>query len=119
MSRSGSRSITPARYHASRCWTASRSANTCPGSPPNSPLTGGIGSSTLSQILPSGYRLRPPLLVLWSQRDDLEDLYGDPLAIWREWASDVRGHGIDSGHHIAEEAPDALAASLGDFFSSR
>jgi haloacetate dehalogenase len=66
----------------------------------------------------AGNRLRPPLLVLWSQRDDLEDLYGDPLAIWREWASDVRGHGIDSGHHTAEEAPDALAASLGDFFSS-
>jgi haloacetate dehalogenase len=67
----------------------------------------------------AGNRLRPPLLVLWSQRDDLEDLYGDPLAIWREWASDVRGHGIDSGHHMAEEAPDALATSLGDFFSRR
>jgi len=64
-------------------------------------------------------RLRPPLLVLWSQRDDLEDLYGDPLAIWRDWASDVRGHGIDSGHHMAAEAPNALAASLGDFFSSK
>jgi haloacetate dehalogenase len=65
----------------------------------------------------AGNCLRPPLLVLWSQRDDLEDLYGDPLAIWRDWASNVRGHGIDSGHHMAEEAPGALAASLGDFFS--
>ena len=26
-------------------------------------------------------------------RDDLEDLYGDPLAIWRAWAPDLRGHG--------------------------
>jgi haloacetate dehalogenase len=66
----------------------------------------------------AGNRLRSPLLVLWSQRDDLEDLYGDPLAIWRDWASDVRGHGIESGHHMAEEAPSALAASLGDFFSA-
>ena len=32
------------------------------------------------------------------------------------WAGDLRGHGIDSGHHVAEEAPDALAAALGDFF---
>jgi len=67
----------------------------------------------------AGQRLRSPLLVLWSERDDLEDLYGDPLVIWRNWADDVRGHSIDSGHHMAEEAPDALAGSLGDFFSSR
>jgi haloacetate dehalogenase len=64
----------------------------------------------------AGRRVEPPLLVLWSKRDDLEDLYGDPLAIWRTWAGDVRSHGIDSGHHMAEEAPEALAAALGDFF---
>jgi haloacetate dehalogenase len=64
----------------------------------------------------AGRRVTPPLLVLWSKRDDLEALYGDPLAIWRTWADDVRGHSIDSGHHMAEEAPEALAASLGDFF---
>ncbi|GAA3017487.1 alpha/beta hydrolase [Streptosporangium longisporum] len=64
----------------------------------------------------AGVRLRCPVLALWSLRDDLEDLYGDPLEIWRDWAADLRGHGIDSGHHVAEEAPDALAAALGDFF---
>jgi haloacetate dehalogenase len=67
----------------------------------------------------AGNRLRMPLLVLWSQRDDLEDLYGDPLVIWRDWADDVRGYSIDSGHHMTEEAPDALADLLGNFFSSR
>jgi len=65
----------------------------------------------------AGRRLEMPLLVLWSTRDDLEDLYGDPVTIWDAWAGDVRGHGIDSGHHMAEEAPQALAASLGDFFA--
>jgi haloacetate dehalogenase len=55
--------------------------------------------------------------VLWSKRDDIEALYGDPLTIWRTSADDVRGHGIDSGPHMAEEAPEAPAASLGDFFS--
>ncbi|MBW4716761.1 alpha/beta fold hydrolase [Saccharothrix obliqua] len=64
----------------------------------------------------AGVRLRCPTLVLWSLRDDLEDLYGDPLAIWRDWADDVRGHGIDSGHHVAEEAPEALADALAGFF---
>jgi haloacetate dehalogenase len=65
-----------------------------------------------------GRRLEIPLLVLWSLRDDLEELYGDPLTIWRDWAIDVRGHGIDSAHHMAEEAPDALADSLCRFFAA-
>ena len=59
-----------------------------------------------------GRRLEMPLLVLWSLRDDLEELYGDPLEIWARWAHNVQGHGIDSGHHMAEEAPEALAAAL-------
>jgi haloacetate dehalogenase len=67
----------------------------------------------------AGRRLQMPLLVLWSRRDDLEDFYGDPLVIWRDWADDVGGRGIDSGHHMAEEAPDSLSASLGDFFAGR
>jgi haloacetate dehalogenase len=66
----------------------------------------------------AGHRITCPLLVLWSLRDDLEELYGNPLDIWADWALDVRGHGIDSGHHMAEEAPDALLAALGGFFSS-
>ncbi|MEU6389671.1 alpha/beta hydrolase [Streptomyces sp. NPDC046939] len=63
----------------------------------------------------AGRRLTCPTLTLWSLRDDLEDLYGDPLAIWRRWADDVTGHGIDSGHHVAEEAPEELAKALIDF----
>ncbi|MFI6787487.1 alpha/beta fold hydrolase [Nonomuraea sp. NPDC050383] len=63
----------------------------------------------------AGARLRCPALVLWSVRDDLEDLYGDPLALWRGWAGDLRGHGVDSGHHMAEEAPAELAAALTAF----
>jgi len=67
----------------------------------------------------AGRTLPMPLLVLWSLRDDLEELYGDPLAIWRDWADDVDGYGIDSGHHVAEEAPDALASALTRFFQPR
>lgn len=65
----------------------------------------------------AGRRLQQPLLVLWSTRDDLEDLYGDPLVIWRHWANDVTGHGVDSGHHVAELAPDDLATALGSFLA--
>jgi haloacetate dehalogenase len=48
----------------------------------------------------------------------MEDLYGDPLSIWRDWADDVKGQSVDSGHHIAEEAPAELAALLSDFFAA-
>jgi haloacetate dehalogenase len=64
----------------------------------------------------AGRRIISPTLVLWSSRDDMETLYGDVVAVWRDWAIDVRGHAIDSGHHMAEEAPDALASVLTAFF---
>jgi haloacetate dehalogenase len=62
--------------------------------------------------------VRCPTLIAWSVHDDLEDLWGDPVAIWRGWADDVRGATIDSGHHMAEEAPEQLAAVLVGFFSA-
>jgi haloacetate dehalogenase len=67
----------------------------------------------------AGRRVSCPTLIAWSIHDDLEELWGDPVAIWREWAGDVRGATIDSGHHMAEEAPEQLAAVLGGFFSAR
>lgn len=65
----------------------------------------------------AGRRIEQPLLVLWSTRDDLEDLYGDPLSIWQDWADNVTGRGIDSGHHVAEQAPDQLTKALTDFLA--
>jgi haloacetate dehalogenase len=63
----------------------------------------------------AGRRIGCPTLVLWSRHDDLQSLYGDVLGIWRAWAADVRGGEIDSGHHMAEEAPEQLAGALRDF----
>ncbi|MFB9684303.1 alpha/beta fold hydrolase [Amycolatopsis plumensis] len=64
----------------------------------------------------AGRRITCPALVLWSSDDDMADLYGDVLAVWRPWTTDLRGHAIASGHHVAEENPEALAAALGEFF---
>jgi haloacetate dehalogenase len=63
----------------------------------------------------AGRRVSCPALFLWSTRDDMEELYGDPLEVWRPWAQDVQGGRIDSGHHMAEEAPEELAAALRRF----
>ena len=50
---------------------------------------------------------------LVARSDDLEELHGDPVEIWREWATGpLEGVRIDSGHHMAEEAPDELASAL-------
>ncbi|MET8308828.1 alpha/beta hydrolase [Micromonospora sp. NPDC005173] len=63
----------------------------------------------------AGRKIGCPVLFVWAERDDMVDLHGDPATIWREWADDVRAASIDSGHHMAEEAPEALAAVLADF----
>jgi haloacetate dehalogenase len=65
----------------------------------------------------AGRRIECPVLVLWATEDDMEDLYGDPLEVWSAWADDLRGAPIESGHHIAEEAPEALAAELLTFLA--
>ena len=36
--------------------------------------------------------------------------------IWRDWADDVRGGGIDSGHYLPEEAPEETWSELRSFF---
>ncbi|MBF9131740.1 alpha/beta hydrolase [Plantactinospora sp. S1510] len=63
----------------------------------------------------AGRRIRCPVLFGWSTRDDMVKLYGDPAAIWRNWADEVHTVEIDSGHHMAEEAPVQLAGALLDF----
>ncbi len=63
----------------------------------------------------NGHRLQCPVLFVRAANDDLAELYDDPLAIWRSWADDARGQTLPCGHHMAEEAPDELAALLLDF----
>jgi haloacetate dehalogenase len=41
----------------------------------------------------------------------------DPLAVWKEWANDVQGEGIESSHMLAEEAPEATYQALRRFFN--
>jgi haloacetate dehalogenase len=60
----------------------------------------------------AGRTVSCPVLVVWSLRDDLATLYDDIPGIWRRWADDLRTGTVDSGHHMAEEAPDALASHL-------
>ena len=60
----------------------------------------------------AGRTISCPTRVLWTTRDDMEALYGDVLAVWRPWATDLSGGPIQSGHHAAEEAPGPLAEQI-------
>jgi len=61
-------------------------------------------------------RIECPVLVLWGKQGQLEAWY-DVRSIWRDWANDVSGQAIDSGHYLAEEAPDQTFAALRSFFA--
>lgn len=64
-----------------------------------------------------GRRIACPSMLLESAHDDL-DIHGDPAAIWQPWlARPLEHHVIDSGHHQAEEAPQAVAEALAAFLS--
>lgn len=62
-------------------------------------------------------RIGCPLLVLWGTQGALARWY-DVLAVWRDWATDVRGGALECGHYLPEEAPDATLAELRAFFQT-
>ena len=63
----------------------------------------------------AGRRIKCPVLVLWALRGGLPRFYDDVLGVWRPWAQDVRGAGVDATHFLAEDAPEATADHLLSF----
>ena len=59
----------------------------------------------------AGQRVECPVLVLWGTQS-----LADPLGVWRQYAPDVRGDALPTGHFLPEEAPDLVTAALRDFF---
>jgi haloacetate dehalogenase len=67
----------------------------------------------------AGAKIACPLLVLWGSKGKIGKWY-DPLAIWRQYcAVQVTGGPVDSGHYLAEEAPEEVLERFGAFFSLR
>ena len=65
-----------------------------------------------------GRLIECPVLALWGTRGALGLLYGDVLAVWRAWASDVRGRAIEASHFLVEDRPGEVAQELAAFFES-
>jgi haloacetate dehalogenase len=58
-------------------------------------------------------KIECPMLALWGQRPGAPPR--DLLPVWREWATDVRGGSVNSGHFLAEENPGETRKLLGEF----
>lgn len=72
------------------------------------------------QIRAEGGQIDCPTLVAWSRYDDMADLYADPAAVWKPWCRlPVQSAVIESGHHMAEEAPEQLADVLLAFLAEQ
>lgn len=56
-----------------------------------------------------------PLLALWSARGALPRWYGDVLDVWRPWARDVTGSGLDASHFLVEDQPEQVADLVAGF----
>ena len=65
----------------------------------------------------AGRQIRCPVLVLWAARGGLVRFYHDVIAVWRPWAPDARGEGIDATHFLAEDRPAEIAAALLTFMN--
>jgi haloacetate dehalogenase len=55
-----------------------------------------------------------PLFALWSEKGYVGRHY-NPVEIWRDYATDVRGQSLPCGHYLAEEMPDETYAVLRAF----
>jgi len=65
----------------------------------------------------AGRTIAAPTLVMWGSRSHTGMFYGgNQLSIWREAAANVIGGPLDTGHYLAEEAPQAVIEAFERFF---
>jgi haloacetate dehalogenase len=64
----------------------------------------------------AGKKIQCPLLALWGE-SGIPSKGTNPLEIWKNWAVNVSGGPIKSGHFLAEENPADTAQAMLKFFS--
>jgi haloacetate dehalogenase len=68
------------------------------------------------ESITAGQKIESPVLALWGSQAFVGRNY-EPVSIWEQYASDVRGAALPTGHFLPEEAPDLVSAALRDFLS--
>ena len=67
----------------------------------------------------AGKKIACPVQALWGTGGLTANAGIDTLACWRDWAPDLRGLAIESGHYLPEENPAATTRALLDFFGGK
>jgi haloacetate dehalogenase len=62
----------------------------------------------------AGQKVECPVLLLWGEHSNVGRSF-EPLGVWQQYAADVRGNALPTGHFLAEEAPGLVSAALRDF----
>jgi haloacetate dehalogenase len=65
----------------------------------------------------AGKKITIPMLALWGNAG-IAQAAATPLDIWKQWATNVVGMPVDSGHFLTEENPDVTAKALREFFAA-
>ncbi|WP_342592025.1 alpha/beta hydrolase [Jiella sonneratiae] len=63
-------------------------------------------------------KLACPVLVLWGSNSHCGRHF-KPIEAWGEWADDLRGYAIPTGHYPAEHRPDLVEPAFRAFFTGR
>ncbi|MCK1737345.1 alpha/beta hydrolase [Bradyrhizobium sp. 138] len=63
----------------------------------------------------AGKKITIPMLALWGNAG-VAQAAATPLDTWQQWATNVVGMPVDSGHFLTEENPDVTASALREFF---
>src|SRR3546814_10674052 len=57
-----------------------------------------------------------PVLAIWGSNSHVGRHY-KPLAAWAEWADNLRGFAVPTGHYPAEQRPDLILDAFQAFFA--
>src|SRR6201995_61383 len=63
----------------------------------------------------AGKKITIPMLALWGDVG-IATAAATPLDTWKQWATNVTGSPVESGHFLTEENPDVTAKLLKEFF---
>src|SRR4029079_7833521 len=63
----------------------------------------------------AGRKITIPMLALWGDAG-IASAAATPLDTWQQWATNVAGSPVSSGHFLTEENPDETAKLLREFF---
>ena len=61
-------------------------------------------------------KVEHPVLILWGGKSHTGNVFEDLMPIWKNYATDVTGEALESGHYIPHQAPEPMLRWFKTFF---